>query len=283
LLKVFGFVRRNERLTHDEYRAAHVGYHNSFGRRLINIRGYLLNVRANRPLAESLGDAIAQQITRNEPTGFDDQWDGWGQLLFDLLEDYLKAKSPARDLATPQGLQDDPNVAGVGGDFDHLYSGAPFQFHVNERVCKPVGRPEHKLFKLAQFGKRREGLAPELFDAYWAGCYAGLVGKLPGLRGMVVNLRSPLDVMSGFFAPDAECYTKQGIARRERFYNQWDGIAEYWFDSPEHYAAARSDQALNEQLTVMEDTLFERCFYREVDETVAVMPNRHPAPAFYYR
>ena len=27
MLKVFGFVRRHPGLTHDEYRAAHVGYH----------------------------------------------------------------------------------------------------------------------------------------------------------------------------------------------------------------------------------------------------------------
>ncbi|MFK7912322.1 MAG: EthD domain-containing protein [Pseudomonadales bacterium] len=283
MLKVFGFIRRNQQLTHDEYRAGHVGYHNSFGRRLNNIRGYLLNVRANRSLAESLGAAVAGSITRNEPGDFDDQWDGWGQLLFDSLEDYLAARSPARDRATPDGLQHDPDVAGVGGDFDYLYSGSPCQFHVSERVCTAVGRPERKLFKLAQFGKRRDGLAPELFEAYWSGRYASLIQHLPGLRGMVVNVRSPLDVMTGFFPPDAEGFTEAGIARREHFYSQWDGIAEYWFDSPENYAAARGNSALNEQLAELEDVLFERCFYREVDETVAVLPNRHPAPDFYYR
>ena len=64
MLKVFGFVRRNADLTHDEYRTAHVGYHNSYGRRLRNIRGYLLNVRGNRPIAESFGPLAAQICPR---------------------------------------------------------------------------------------------------------------------------------------------------------------------------------------------------------------------------
>ena len=83
MLKVFGFVRRHPNLTHDEYRTAHVGYHNSFGRRLPNIRGYLLNVRANRKLDDILGTERVAQLTRDEPDDFDDLWDGWGQLLFD--------------------------------------------------------------------------------------------------------------------------------------------------------------------------------------------------------
>ena len=41
MFKVFGFVKKNNNLSHDEYRTGHVGYHNSFGRRLKNIRGYI--------------------------------------------------------------------------------------------------------------------------------------------------------------------------------------------------------------------------------------------------
>jgi hypothetical protein len=159
MLKVFGFVRRHPNLTHDEYRAGHVGYHNSFGRRLNNIRGYLLNVRANAPIEETLGTDLVQSITLDEPPGFDDLWDGWGQLLFDSLDDYLAARSPARDMAGPDGLQMDPGVAGVGGDFEYLYGGSPFQFHLAENVVVPVVRPERKLFKLVQFVKRPDGLA----------------------------------------------------------------------------------------------------------------------------
>lgn len=283
MLKVFGFVRRNQQLTHDEYRAGHVGYHNSFGRRLNNIRGYLLNVRANQTLAQSLGDPVAARISFNEPANFDEQWDGYGQLLFDSLEDYLAARSPAKDRAGPDGLMHDPDVAGVGGDFDYLYSGSPFQFHVDERVSRSVVRPEQKLYKLVQFGKRRASLPPELFAAYWSGKYASLIGTIIGLRGLVINLRSPLDVMTGFFPMDAEGFTENGIARRDHFYSQWDGMAEYWFDDPDAYAQARSAGVVADSLTELEQTLFERCFYREVDETVAVMPNRRPAPDFYHR
>lgn len=283
MLKVFGFVRRHPRLTHDEYRAAHVGYHNSFGRRLPNIRGYLLNVRANRPIGETLGDDLLQQIRKSEPDGFDDLWDGWGQLLFDSLGDYLGARSPARDRAGPEGLTMDAGVAGVGGDFEHLYAGSPFQFHVDERVVVPVVRPERKLFKLAQFVKRPETLAPELFGAYLAGRYASYLAPTPGLNGLVVNLRTPVDVMSGFFAPDAEGFSAQGTALRERFYSYWDGIVEYWLEDPEVLVQARTTGREANRLLALEATLFTRSFYREVDETVAVLPNRAPPPPFYHR
>lgn len=282
MLKVLGFVRRNPRLSHDEYRAAHAGYHNSFGRRLNNIRGYLLNVHSNRGIEQSLGH-LATRLTRGEPEGFDALWDGWGQLMFDTLDDYLAARSPARDRPGPNGLESDPMVALVGNDGEHLYGGSPFQFHVLENVAVPVCRPERKLFKLAQFGKRPQGMAPEAFHAYWSGRYAAHVARLAGIRGYVINIRSALDVMSGFFPPDAECFTPEGSAVRERFYAGWDGIAEIWFDSPAQFVAARSDPEIGAALDALERDLFASVFYREVDETVAVLPNRAPAPAFYHR
>ncbi len=282
MLKVFGFVRRNQRLTHDEYRAGHVGYHNSFGRRLNGIRGYLLNVRANAPIQASLG-AAHEHITRNEPEAFDAQWDGWGQLLFDSLDAYLAARSPARDRAGPGGLTDDPGVAGVGGDFDHLYSGSPFQFHVREHVGVAVRRPERKLFKLAQFVKRREGLNEDLFWAYLTGRYAQHAATVPGLRGLIVNLRTPLDVMQGFFAADSEGFTEAGVRRRETFYAGWDAIVEYWLDDAAMFAEHRLRGPAADTLAALDAELFDATFYREVDETVAVMPNRAPAPAFYHR
>ena len=282
MLKVFGFVRRNKRLSHDEYRAAHVGYHNSYGRRLNNIRGYLLNVRANRAVRESLGP-LAERLTRNEPTQFDALWDGWGQLMFDTLDDYLAARSPARDHATPDGLAEDPKVAQVGGDGADLYDGSPFQFHVLEHVAVPVRRPERKLFKLVQFARRPEGLAPEAFRAYWTGRYAAHMAQLPGLRGHIINFRTPLDVMTGFFEPESDAFTPAGTGVRETFYSAWDGIAELWFDEPEQFVAGRSQAKLGGALDALERDLFASVFYREVDETVAVMPNRAPAPQFYHR
>ncbi len=283
MLKVFGFVRRNPRLTHDEYRAAHVGYHNSFGRRLNNIRGYLLNVRANRPLAAAIGADRAARIQHEEPEDFDTLWDGWGQLMFDRLEDYLGARSPAHDKPGPDGLEDDPMVGRVGGDFEHLYAGSPFQFHVDEYVVKPVVRPERKLFKVTQFAQRTVDLPDPLFRAYWNTGYAASLAQTPACRGCVVNLRTDLDVMTHFFAPDAEGFTPEGTAVRERFYGLWDGMAEYWFDSPATFADALDAADASRSSVPDEDTLFTRSFYREVDETVAVLPNRRPAPPYYHR
>ncbi|HAT26057.1 MAG TPA: hypothetical protein DCS89_03515 [Gammaproteobacteria bacterium] len=282
MLKVFGFVKRNPRLTHDEYRAGHVGYHNSFGRRLNNIRGYLLNVASNRKITDSLGADIVDQLTVNEPTAFDEQWDGWGQLMFDRMEDYVGARSPARDRAGPNGLETDPMVAKVGGDFDHLYAGSPFQFQVDEHIAVPVRRPERKLFKLAQFIKKPATLAPALFRAYLTGRYATLAATMPGLRGMIVNVRTNLDVMSEFFAEDAEGFTPEGIARREAFYSGWDALIEYWFDEPEQFSSARLSPDF-EQLREFEAAFFSAAFYREVDETVAVLPKRDIPPPFYHR
>ena len=282
MLKVFGFVKRNPRLTHDDYRAGHVGYHNSFGRRLNNIRGYLLNVASNTPVTASLGTDLVTRLTRNEPEDFDTQWDGWGQLMFDTLEDYLAARTPARDYPGLNGLQMDPMVGKVGDDFNELYAGSPFQFHVDETISQPVVRPERKLFKLVQFGQRPADMPLALFRAYWTGRYTQLARTLPGLRGLVINFRTPLDVMTHFFAPDSEGFTPDGVKRREHFYAQWDGMAEYWFDCAGDFAHARNSSAFA-LLDELEKTLFDRVFYREVDETVAVLPKRDPAPEFYHR
>ena len=87
--KVWAFLKRNALLlTHDEYRAAHVGYHNSFGRRLNGIRGYLLNVRSNRDPQILLGE-FGVHLNTAAPAGFDAAWSGYGQLMFDSLDDYL--------------------------------------------------------------------------------------------------------------------------------------------------------------------------------------------------
>ena len=282
MLKVFGFVRRHPDLTHDEYRAAHVGYHNSYGRRLNGIRGYVLNVRSNTPIEQTLGP-LTNRITRNERTDFDALWDGWGQLVFDSLETYLSAKSPARDRAGPNGLEYDDKVASVGGDGAWLYGGSPFQFMVVEHVALPVRRPEYKVFKLVQFASMQTGLPMELFRSYVTGRYATQLARLPGLRGLVMNFRTPLDVMSRFFEPGADAFTAKGSAERERFFSAWDCMTELWFDRPDQFVSGRQSAALAEPLDQLERELFVSTCYREVDETVAVLPNRSPAPAFYFR
>ncbi len=282
MLKVFGFVRRNAKLSHDDYRAAHIGYHNSFGRRLPNIRGYLLNVNANTSIRETLGP-LADEITRNEPADFDTRWDGWGQLMFDNLDDYLAARSPAKDRAGPTGLEMDEAVASVGGDGDYLYTGSPFQFNIDEHVAVPVLRPEHKMFKLIQFARRQPGQSMEDFKKAWTTDYAEAQDHLAGLRGHIINFRTGLDVMTGFFKPDSEAFQPDGIALREEFFSLWDGMAELWFDSAEDFIAARTHPAIKQRLDELENDLFSSVYYREVDETVAVNPNRHPAPSFHYR
>jgi hypothetical protein len=60
-------------------------------------------------------------------------------------------------------------------------------------------------------------------------------------------------------------------------------MAELWFDSPEQFVVGRSDSDLGKALEALEKDLFSSVFYREVDETVAVVPNRAPAPPFYHR
>ena len=61
MYKVFAFLKRNPNLTHDEYRAGHVGYHCGQSRRLRNIRGYLVNVWSNTPLREQVGE-LAEEV-----------------------------------------------------------------------------------------------------------------------------------------------------------------------------------------------------------------------------
>jgi hypothetical protein len=267
MLKVFGFVRRNPRLTHEEYAAAHAGHHASYGRRLTGIRGYVLNVRASRPLADAIGADLAARLTVNEPEGFDDAWDGWGQLMFDDLPAYLAARTPVPDRAGPDGLEIDPLVAQVGGDGPYLYSGSAMQFAVEEHVLVPVLRPERKLFKLVQFAKRRDGLSMEDFKAAWTGAHAA---RVAGLRGQIINFRTDLDVLTGFVNLSAEGFTQAGIARREAFYGWWDGIAELWFDTPEQLAAGVRTGAFDHLPA-------DAGFCREVCETLVVAPDRSVA------
>ncbi len=284
MLKVFGFVSRHPRLTHDEYRAAHVGYHNSFGRRLNNIRGYLLNVRSNRNMYTDFSkSAMLRSISFGEPESFDEKWDGYGQLNFDDIQDYLGARSAALDRPGPSGLELDQLVGKVGDDFRYLYRGSPFQFCVDESIKLPVIRLERKMFKVVQFIKAPTDLSAILFRSYLTGRYCSALSMMSNLKGLVLNLRTSLDVMTGFFAPDSEAFTEAGKERRNSFYRNWDGMIEYWFEHPDAFFSNRFDERISSHLNGMENELFISSFFREVDETVAVMPNRNPAPDFYHR
>ena len=280
MLKVFGFVRRHAQLSHDEYRAAHVGYHNSFGRRLNGIRGYLLNVRANRRLEDLLGEFNAA-LNQGASTDFDEAWNGYGQLMFDSLDAYLQAKRPARDKPGSRGLEYDQRVAAVGGDAPYLYRGPPVQFQVVEHVVVAVRRAEHKILKLVLFAKRRPDLHPMEFQARWTGAYCALARSVPGLLGCIVNFPTDLDVMTGFFSEDSGAFEDAARHRRNTFLKQFDGIGEYWFRDENAFLDWR--RRADRPLRALERALFATCFLREVDETVAVLPDRRPPAGFYHR
>ena len=109
VFKVFAFLKRNTSLlTHDEYRAGHVGYHCGQSRRLKNIRGYLVNVWSNTSFSDRVGTDLYEQITRNEPRDFLDWWDGFPEVFFDNHEAWLNAMSVEPNRATADGLVVDP-------------------------------------------------------------------------------------------------------------------------------------------------------------------------------
>ena len=89
--------------------------------------------------------------------------------------------------------------------------------------------------------------------------------------------------MRDFFVPDAWGFTEEGRAFRKAFCSQWDGACEIFFDRLEDFALARTDPELHPDLCALERHLFDAVWYVEVDENIIVMPNRDPAPGFYYR
>lgn len=280
MLKVFGFVKGNQRLSHDEYRAAHAGYHNSYGRRLNNIRGYLLNVKSNRQIQDLFGGDFPE-LYAGKSSFFEGCWSGYGQLMFDSLEDYLNAKSPARDKPTENGLELDETVASVGGDAPYLYSGPPIQFHVQESVLEKVKRPEYKIFKVVHFAKRASHLTMEEFRSLWSGRYGALLRARSGVLGAIVNFPTDLDVVSGFFSEDSGAFHSDNIRTRNSFLSEFDGMGEYWFRSPDDFSSWRKSVAPIARS--IESEIFDSFFYQEVDEGVAVLPDRLPRPAFYHR
>ena len=283
MIKIIGFTRRSPGLSHDEYRAGHIGHHASYGRRLRNIRGYIVNVRSNETLEAALAGFVPG-VSRGEPADFDATWDGYGQLNFDSLEDYFRATEGEADRATAGGLAVDALVHSVGGDGGHLYGGAPFQFFVDEHVVLTVRRPERRMVKLVQFVKRHPSLSPAEFRARWFGQYTAIRGRFPGMRGLVFNLRDETtDVLTGFLDARSDAFTPEGRATREAFYANWDGFAEIWYESMDAFAGGHAQAPVTASLVAAEAGLFAATWYRLVDESVNVMPNRDPAPPFYYR
>ena len=61
------------------------------------------------------------------------------------------------------------------------------------------------------------------------------------------------------------------------------GYAGFGEPNPDVRDIVNNVTILSGDLDAMEEKLFSAVWYREVDETVAVMPNRAPSPEFHYR
>ena len=290
MYKVFAFLKRNPNLTHDEYRAGHVGYHCGQSRRLKDIRGYLVNIWANVPLIDKVG-ALHDRITLNEPTHFTGYWDGFPQVYFDDQQSWVEARTVEPNRATADGLVVDPDWSLA--DSPHLFMPAPdnpnqFQavhLHMLEHVAVPVLRFEQKQTKLIQFFRKREDLSTRAFTTRLMDEYVPLAATLPGLNGYIANLRDPDQeaAMRGFFAPDDWVFGDEGTAHRREFCALWHGAMELFFPSVDAFVHARSQQPVARTLRALEEALFDSVFYIEVDENLIVLPNRDPAPDFYFR
>ncbi len=290
MFKVFAFLKRNVRLTHDEYRAAHVGYHCGTSRRLKGIRGYIVNVWANAPLRPQLGD-LADEIIRNEPHGFLDRWDGFPSVMFDSFEAWTKAREAEPTRAMEGGLKIDPDWTYSHGI--HVFDGIPerpgefrsYHLRMIEHIVVPVERPERKLTKLVFFFKRRPEINESGFERRVLTDYTPVLAQLPGLHGCILNFRDSdrEAAFRGYFPDGGWWNSPQGHAMRNQFCAFWDGTIEMHFDSVSAFVAARRTAQLHPQLTALEQELFAATWYVEVDENLIVMPNRNPAPVFYYR
>lgn len=290
MFKVFAFLPRNPSLTHDEYRAGHVGYHCGQSRRLKGIRGYLVNIYANRSLIGALG-SLHGQLVRNAPEGFLAHWDGFPEVYFDDQQAWTRAATPEPNRALANGLVEDPDwTLGDGPFLFERVPGSETEFlshhlHMQEHVVVPVERVEYKQTKLMQFYRRNPELNDADFRARMLEEYAPLTARLRQLMGYIVNFRDPDQeaAMRDFFAKDAWAFSPPGVARRRAFCALWDGASELHFASLHAFSEARQEPALHQALMALEAELFEALWYVEVDENLIVLPNRDPAPDFYYR
>jgi hypothetical protein len=284
MIKVFAFLKRNtELLSHDDYRAGHVGYHCSLGRRLKDIRGYVLNIWANKQPDSAL--SALQSSTINKPTGFLDYWDGFPEVYFDSLEAWVAAKTPEPNRATNRGLIVDENWT-VADPF--LFDPVPespqefksYHLLMHENVIVPVERAERKSLKIMQFFKKKPGLDDTEFQTSVLKDYAPACGK--GTNGYIVNFRDTdqAAAMYGFYSENAWVLSDAGIKHRAEFCALWDGAIEIHLESIEDFATYLDETASQRQF---ESESFDANWYVEVDESIVVMPCRNPPSDIYYR
>ena len=287
LFKVFAFLKRNtDLLSHDDYRAAHVGYHCGQSRRLKDIRGYLVNIWSNTSLGIRLGTEWVDALNINAPEDFLQWWDGFPEVYFDNQEAWINAVMLEPTRATAEGLVIDPdwNLDDCPRIFDPVpdrpQEFKPCHLRMHEHVLLPVLRTERKAFKLMHLFKLKDvtgGKQTLVSD------YASVVAKWHECQGCIVNFRdSDLDAaMRGFYPEESWGHSPAGQAHRAEFCDFFDGAIEYHFLSSEDFLNARRRD--HEALYAIEQRIFSSCWYVEVDENLVVLPNRNPAPAFYFR
>ncbi len=290
--KVWAFLKRNvSLLTHDEYRAGHVGFHCSNTRRLKAIRGYTVNIHDE---SICLGKRLASSdmvTVLCEPKGFLELWDGFPAVLFDDRRRWIEAGTPEPTRATDRGLTIDPDWTMSDGPylFDRVDSASSqfrsYHTRMEETVIVPVMRAETRPCKLVQFFRLAPALSIADFKREVLQRYAPLCGSMTGLNGLIVNFRDQdIDAAAkGYYPDDHWCFTAEGRAFRKQFYDLWTGAIELYFDDLECFLEARKTHPEIARILEMERQLFDSLWYVQVDENVIVMPNRSAPPAFYYR
>ena len=290
--KVWAFLKRNSTLlTHDQYRAGHVGFHCGNTRRLKAIRGYTVNIHNDD---HGFGERLASHhgiANHNEPAEFLDLWDGLSAVHFDDRQQWTEAVTLEPTRATADGLAIDSDWTLSDGPFlfdridDTNTQFRSYHTRVHEAVIQPVLRAEARPCKLLQFFKASPALGSDQCRERMVREYLPLCAQLDGLQGLIANFRdADIDAaVSGYYPQDHWCFSAAGRAFRERFYALWHGANELFFDSLEAFIDARLQHPYGQQLETLERKLFDSLWYVAVDENMIVMPNRLPAPDFYYR
>ena len=291
MFKVFAFLKRNRLLlSHDEYRAGHVGFHCCNSRRLKNIRGYLVNIWSNETLQKKMGNKY-KNIIFNEPENFLDYWDGFPEVYFDNQKDWISAATPEPVRATKHGLSfDETWTLGDGPFLFDRVENKTDQFKsnhlkVNEKVILPIIRPEKKISKIIQFFKKNPSLTEKEFNDEFYNSYIKLFLEIKNILGLAVNFRDKNinSAVKDFFPKNAWCFSKEGKKERKFFADLWNGITEIYLDNSEDFIEEILRFSKEKKFNELQEKLFSSLWYVEVDENLIVMPNRDLPPDFYYR
>lgn len=292
--KVWAFLPRNSQLlTHDEYRAGHVGFHCSNTRRLKDIRGYTVNIHDyNHGLSAVVADTDNFTV-KNEPDGFLDLWDGFPEVYFDDRKSWTEAGKPEKTRATENGLEVDADWTLSDGPFLFDSSGLAspqfrsFHIRMHENVIIPVLRVEERPCKIIQFYKRSSDLSQDEFESIFFGEYALLCASQRGLSGLIFNSRDhDIDsAVDGYYPEGHWCFSEAGRRSRLDFFQLWDGANEMFFGNRDDFFGDRESLVCfsSGRIQEIERRIFDSIWYVEVDENVIVMPNRGDVPDFYYR